>query len=814
MPLNKESFRIAFQDRFLATYGKDFSKGSPNQYYRTLASLVRDEISRRWHAAQGNFPQKNIKKAYYFSIEFLPGRFLLTNLEYLGIKELVEEALADLAINLDEIKDEEEDPGLGNGGLGRLASSLLDSLASLGLPGYGCGIRYQYGLFEQAVVQGEQTERPDNWLQNGYAWEYRKPEEAERVKFGGCVNIEVRQGRTFFLQENYETVRAVPYDIPIAGYRNNIINTMRLWSSETHDIDFEFHTFSKGDYGRAFHEKIRAESISQVLYPDDSSNEGKELRLKQQYFFVSAGLQSIIRQYKKENGKIKEFHNYTAVHINDTHPALAVAELMRILLDEEDMDWNEAWQITTRTISYTNHTLLPEALEKWGIDLFKRLLPRIYMIVEEINKRFCAELIDSSADLREKVRQMAVISDGSIKMANLAIVGSHSVNGVAKLHSDILKNRIMKDYNFFFPGKFNNKTNGISQRRWLLVANPRLSKLLSEIVGEGWIEQPSQMAKLASLDRDALVQEQIAQIKKDNKLRLVKYIYEKQGIKVDPESVFDIHIKRIHMYKRQLLNILHIMDLANRLHENPQLDIMPRTFIFAGKAAPAYYLAKRVIKLINCVAQTINRDTDIRGKIKVVFLENYNVSVAEQVFPAADVSEQISTASKEASGTGNMKLMMNGAVTLGTLDGANIEIREKVGEDNFFSFGLTAEEVLNYYANGGYNAWDIYAKDRRIKLVCDQLINGTFSSADFSAIYEHLLRYNDEFFVLHDFSSYAEAQTRLEQKFSEQRKWLKMCINNIAYSGAFSSDRTIREYAEDIWEIKPLEHKDRVLLPT
>lgn len=813
MLLEKESFKSAFRDRFLDIYGKDFTEGNHNQYYQTLASLVRDEISRRWHATQCAQPKKNNKKAYYFSIEFLPGRFLLTYLEYLGFKKIVEEGLADFYIKLDEIKEQEEDPGLGNGGLGRLASSFLDSLASLGMPGFGCGIRYRYGLFEQAVVNGEQTERPDNWLQNGCPWEYRRAEETEKVKFGGTVNIEIKQGRTIFLHENYDVVRAVPYDIPIVGYRNDTVNTMRLWSSETQEIDFEFHTFSRGEYGQAFIEKIRAESISQVLYPDDSSYEGKKLRLKQQYFFVSAGLHSIVRQYKKDGGRMTDFHNNIAIHINDTHPALAVAELMHILIDEEGMEWNEAWQITIQTISYTNHTLLPEALEKWGVDLFRNLLPRIYMIVEEINKRFCAEIIDSDLGLREKVRDMAVISDGSIKMAHLAIVGSHSVNGVARLHTEILKSRIMNNYNDLYPKKFNNKTNGISQRRWLLIANPPLSKLLTDILGEGWIEDPIKMGDLVNFTDDRTIQEKIVQIKKSNKTRLGNYIYDKQGIKVDPDSIFDIHIKRIHMYKRQLLNVFHIIDLYNRLHENPQLDIAPRTFIFGGKAAPAYYLAKCVIKLINSIARIINHDRVIREKIKVVFLENYNVSLAEVAFPAADVSEQISTASKEASGTGNMKFMMNGAVTIGTLDGANIEIREKVGEDNFIAFGLTAEKVLNYYKDGNYNAWDFYSQDKRIKTICDQLINGTFTQTDFSAIYEHLLRYNDEFFVLHDFASYVNAHNRLEQKFKDERNWIKMCINNIAYSGSFSSDRTIREYAEDIWGIKPIERESKILLP-
>ncbi|MCR4441524.1 MAG: glycogen/starch/alpha-glucan phosphorylase [Peptococcaceae bacterium] len=796
-------FKKKFKERFLSLYGKDFTQGSPIQHFMTLASMVRDEISRNLHETGQIYGRSREKKMYYFSIEFLPGRFLMTYLHYLGVKETVEKGLAELGISLDIIKDQEQDPGLGNGGLGRLASAFLDSLASLGMPGFGCGIRYRYGLFEQKIVNKEQVELPDNWLQDGCPWEYRRPEEAETVKFGGHVSIHFHNGKPFFIHENYESIRAVPYDIPILGYRNNAANVLRIWSAEAENIDFEFHTFSRGEYARAFADKIYAESISQVLYPDDSTFEGRKLRLKQSYFFVSAGLQSIVRQFKKEKGRMKNFHEKIAVHINDTHPAVAVAELMRILLDEEGMEWDEAWLITTRTISYTNHTLLPEALERWPVDLFRELLPRIYMIVEEINNRLCREVTNKAERPLEILRDVAIIGDGCIKMANLAIVGSHSVNGVARLHTQILKNRVMNSFNELYPGKFNNKTNGITHRRWLLVTNPWLNEFLLETIGTGWLNDPNELEKLAAFVDEPAAQEGIERVKLRNKERLARFIQEKYGVTVDPHSIFDIHIKRIHMYKRQLLNAFHILDLYNRLREKPDLDIVPRTFIFGGKAAPAYFLAKRVIKLINTMADLINHDQRIKEKIKIVFLENYNVSLAELAFPAADVSEQISTASREASGTGNMKFMMNGAVTIGTMDGANIEIMERVGPDNFIVFGLTAEEVLNYYAFGGYSAWEIYCEDTRVKKICDQLVNG-FLPGGFQAIFDYLFHHNDEFFVLKDFASYVDAQNRLMEKFKDKQNWSRMRLQNIAHSGFFSSDRTISEYAQEIWKIKPV----------
>lgn len=800
MPMEKEAFKTAFQERFTGIYGKHFTDGNLGQFYKTLASLVREEIGKKIQETKDHRSDQG-KKVFYFSIEFLPGRFLLNHLYYLGIKETVEEGLSDLGLSLEEIQEQEEDPGLGNGGLGRLASALLDSLASLGICGYGCGIRYRYGLFEQKIIEGDQIEEPDNWLQEGFAWEYRRPEEAEVVKFGGNIRCDLEQDRLIFIHENYDTVRAVPYDVPILGYLNNKVNFLRLWSAESDKLSFEFHTFSRGEYGRAFQNKISAEALSMVLYPDDRSEEGKKLRLKQQYFFVSAGLQSIVRRYKQEKKKMKDFASHIAVHINDTHPALAVAELMRILIDEEAMEWEEAWSITTAAISYTNHTILPEALEKWPVEMFRTLLPRIYMLVEEINKRFCGRLLADSATTPDRLREMAIISDGSIKMANLAIVGSHSVNGVAKLHTEILKTRVMNNFSNYFPEKFNNKTNGIVHRRWLLVSNPRLSRLLTQILGPTWLEEPNELEKLVPVADDPAGLEKFSEVKKHNKLRLARLIQDKYSLRINPDSIFDIHIKRIHMYKRQLLNVFHIIDLYNRLRDNPALEIVPRTFIFGGKAAPAYYLAKRTIKLIHAVAKKINEDRFVREKIKIVFLENYNVSLAELVFPAADVSEQISTASKEASGTGNMKFMMNGAVTLGTLDGANIEIREKVGRENFIEFGINAEDVLNYYTQGGYTSWDYYRQDRRIKEICDQLQNGYFAGISFPEIYNHLLHYNDEFFVLRDFASYVEAQGRLEDKYRDPHTWAKMCLYNIAYSGFFSSDRTIKEYADSIWRI-------------
>ncbi|MDA8234104.1 MAG: glycogen/starch/alpha-glucan phosphorylase, partial [Clostridia bacterium] len=665
---------------------------------------------------------------------------------------------------------------------------------------------YKYGFFEQKIVDGYQVELPDNWLKEGNVWEIRKADQAEEVKFGGYIKVENIDGKTIFTHENYDSVMAVPYDTPIIGYGNNTVNTLRLWSAETAKKDFDFSSFSHGDYLKAVEYKYSVEAISQILYPDDNHYKGRELRLKQQYFFVSAGLQSILRRHKKVYGSFNNLADKIAIHINDTHPVLAIPELMRILMDEEGLGWDEAWGITTKTISYTNHTILAEALEKWPIDMFRALLPRIYMIVNEINERFCRDLWNKYHGDWDRIKAMAVIADNYVKMAHLAIAGSHSINGVAQIHTEILKTKEMRKFNEFFPLKFNNKTNGVTHRRWLLKANPGLSKLITETIGPSWIKHPNDLIELVRYSSDPSFQDKISQVKLVNKERLAKLIKEKNGVDVDLNSIFDVHVKRLHAYKRQILNVLHIMDLYNRLRENPDLDITPRTFIFGAKAAPSYYQAKTTIKLINTLAAKINNDKTIKDKIKLVFLENYRVSLAEMIFPAADVSEQISTASKEASGTGNMKFMLNGAVTLGTLDGANIEIKDEVGEENIFIFGLTAEDVLHYYDHGGYSSWEMYHNDVRIKTILEQLINGALhpSSEEFKNLYVALLFNNDEYFVLKDFAAYAEAHVELDNAYRNRHKWLSMSINNIAHSGKFSSDRTISEYATGIWKIRPV----------
>ena len=802
---DKNAFKKAYLNKFIKTYGKPIEEGSNPEKYNVLARLVRDYIGDKWYETNQFYKQKTVKEVYYFSIEFLLGRLLTNNLVNLGIKNIVSEGLGELGISLSELESEEEDAGLGSGGLGRLGADFMDSLASHNLPGHGCGIRYRYGMFEQKIENGEQVETPDDWLKKGYLWEYRRPDKAVEVRFGGKVRVQYVDARMVFSHEEYESALAVPYDVPMVGYRNNIVNTLRLWSAEAPEEDFDYSSFQRGDYMKAVERKYSAESVSQILYPDDTYYEGRKLRLKQQYFFVSAGLQSIVRRYKKQYLTFHSFSEKVAIHINDTHPALVIPELMRILLDEEGMGWDEAWKITTATVSYTNHTIMPEALEKWPLDLFKNLLPRIFMIIEEINERFCGELWNKYPSM-EKAREMAIISDGYIKMAHLALVGSNSVNGVAKIHSEILKKQVMHDFYDYYPYKFNNKTNGITHRRWLLMANPRLARLITDTIGSGWIKHPTDLTNLLPFKNDSFFREEFAQIKLENKERLAKFIKEKTGWEVDPYSIYDIHIKRIHAYKRQLLNALHIMYLYNRLLENPNLEMNPRTFIFAGKAAPGYYLAKKIIKLINTLATVINNDRSIGGKLKVVFLENYNVSLAELIIPAANVSEQISTASKEASGTGNMKFMLNGAVTIGTLDGANIEIFEKVGAENFLVFGLTAEEVLNYYRYGGYSSWNLCNREESIKKLTEQLINGFLGTPreEFMVIYEHLLNHNDEFFVLKDFCSYLSAQEKINELYSEREKWLKMSITNVAHAGVFSSDRTINEYSVGIWNLKPV----------
>lgn len=785
-------------------YAKSFELANNIDKYSALGSLIRDYASEYWMKTNKEYAEKNVKQVYYFSIEFLLGTLLGNNLVNLGLEQVCEEVLEELGCTLKELKAAEPDAGLGNGGLGRLAACFLDSMASLGIPGHGCGIRYKYGLFQQKIVDGYQVELPENWLREGNVWEMRKADKAVEVKFGGNIITENDGERLKFRHENYQSVLAVPYDTPIIGYSNETVNTLRLWSAENPEKDFDLTSFSKGDYMKAVEHKYSVEAISQVLYPDDSYAEGRRLRLKQQYFFVSAGLQSIVRTYKRSNASILDFDEKVAIHINDTHPALAVPELMRILMDEEGLDWYTAWKITTNTISYTNHTILSEALEKWPIDMFREMLPRIYMIVEEINGRFCSDLWNRYIGQWDKIARMAITADGYVKMAHLAIVGSHSVNGVAKLHTEILKKQELSDFYHFYPYKFNNKTNGITHRRWLLKSNPELAQLLRDTIGDDWTKHPTDLIKFLKYQDDPTVQEKARSIKYNNKVELGRLIKQKYSIDVDPASIFDVQIKRLHAYKRQLLNVLHIMHLYNLLREDPQLDIIPRTFIFGAKAAPGYYLAKQEIKLINTLADKVNKDKTIKDKLKVVFMEDYRVSLAEKIIPAADISEQISTTTKEASGTGNMKLMMNGAITVATLDGANIEIRDEVGDENIVIFGMTEKEVLDYYRQGDYKALDFYNDDPRIKKVVDQLVNGFFpvSNIEFLNIYNHLLLYNDEYFVLKDFASYIKAHQHVDELYRQEARWQKMSINNIAHSGVFSSDRTISEYASGIWDVK------------
>jgi len=795
---NKEEFKAVFLKKLEMMHGKRFEESTVRDQYQTLGNMVREYISQNWIQTNERCRANNHKKVYYLSIEFLLGRLLGSNLLNLGIRDVVEEGLRDLGIHLQDIEESEADAGLGNGGLGRLAACFLDSLASLNLPGHGYGIRYKHGLFDQKIVDGFQVELPEQWLRHGNVWEVRKEDLAVEVNFWGKVDVSSEGGRLTFRHIDSEKVMAVPYDMPVIGYGAKTVNTLRLWSAEPAK------TFPTNKNVMQY--KRETEAISEFLYPDDAHDEGKILRLKQQYFLVAASIGSIVRAHRRQHGHLYQLHEHVAIHVNDTHPVLAIPELMRVLLDEEGMSWEDAWHITTSTISYTNHTTLSEALEKWPIRIFQPLLPRIYMIVEEINERFCRELWNRYPGQWKRIEEMAIIAHGLVKMAHLAIVGSYSVNGVAKLHSEILKHREMKLFYEVFPQKFNNKTNGITHRRWLLKANPELSSLITEAIGDQWIHKPESLLDLKPYAFDASFREELGKVKQKRKTLLATRIYEQTGIVVDESSIFDVQVKRLHAYKRQLLNVLHIMYLYNRLKEDASFSIYPRTFIFGAKASPGYYYAKRIIKLINSLADKVNRDSQTNEQLKVIFLENYRVSLAEEIFPAADVSEQISTASKEASGTGNMKFMMNGAITLGTLDGANIEILEAVGKENIFIFGLTAQEVLDYYQNGGYRAHEYYHHDRRIKQVVDQLVSGFFRDAHdhFEPIYDSLLMQNDEYFVLRDFASYAEAQERVEAAYRNRDRWLQMSAINIAHSGYFSSDRTIQEYASDIWKIKPL----------
>jgi starch phosphorylase len=796
--------------KFAETQGKSLEEGSSWEKYQALVSLINSYIAPKWVDSNKRYYENREKQVYYFSMEFLIGKLLPHYLSNLGIRDMVRDGLQDLGIDLEELVEAERDAGLGNGGLGRLAACFLDSMASLGIPGHGNGIRYKYGLFKQKIVNGFQAEVPDNWLDNGYPWEIRKPEKAVVVKFKGNVRVDNSEGRLTFHHENYEPVLAVPYDIPIVGNNNgDCINNLRLWSAEPMADEFDIASFNRGEYRQAVGYMTEIEAISYILYPDDSTHAGRELRLKQEYFFVAAGLGSIVRGFKEKIGSLKDFSKKVAIHINDTHPALCIPELIRILIDEEGMGWDEAYRIAVETISYTNHTIMPEALEKWPVDIFKYLLPRIYMIVEEIDRRYRIEMARRYPDSMNMIHDTAIIRDDQVWMANLAVIGSHSVNGVSRLHSDILKTHLLRDYHRIYPTKINNKTNGISHRRFLLEANPSLSKLITETIGDDWIRNPQKLEELIEFKEDRVFIDKLAKSKYENKAILANIIQDRMGISIDPTSIFDIQVKRIHAYKRQLLNIFRIMDIYNQLKVMPNLPYRPHTFIFAGKAAPGYHYAKTIIKLINAVANKVNKDPDTRDIIKVVFLENFNVTLAERIYPAADISEQISTASREASGTGNMKFMMNGALTLGTHDGANVEIREAVGDDNIFMFGLKAHEVMDLYQRRSYDSWNEYHNCYKLKKVVDQLINGFFreDEGDFRDIYHSLLGGNDEFFVLKDFCSYMEVWYELNMLYGDPFKWNSIALTNIAKSGVFSSDRTIKEYARDIWNV-PIGDRD------
>jgi starch phosphorylase len=794
---NKDRFKESFLKRLESMCGKGFEESTKRDQYHTLGNMVREYISSKWIETNELYRSENKKQVYYLSIEFLLGRLLGQNLLNLGIKEIVEEGLSELNITLSEIEDCESDPALGNGGLGRLAACFLDSLATLNLPGHGYGIRYKHGLFDQKIVDGYQVELPEQWLRHGNVWEVRKPDEAVEVSFWGSVETSCDNDVLSFKQVGNQRVLAVPYDMPVVGFHVNTVNTLRLWNAEPSSF---------GPNQDILSYKRETEAITDFLYPDDTHDEGKILRLKQQYFLVSSSIQSILASYKKENSNVSELHHSVAIHINDTHPALAIPELMRILMDVEGLTWEEAWEITSHTVSYTNHTILSEALEKWPIYLFKPLLPRIYMIIEEINERFCAELWDRYPGEWQRIEHMAIIAHGLVKMAHLAIVGSCSINGVAKIHSDILKNREMKSFYELYPWKFNNKTNGITHRRWLLKANPELTAIIKDVIGDEWIKRPEKLIDLKRHIYHPALKENFAAVKRKRKEILAKKIAEKNGIIVDIDSIFDVQVKRLHAYKRQLLNVLHILYLYNRIKEDANYTITPRTFIFGAKASPTYYYAKKVIKLIHSLADKVNNDPRVSKVIKVIFMENYRVSLAEDIFPAADVSEQISTASKEASGTGNMKFMMNGALTVGTLDGANIEIMEEIGRDNIFTFGLTAGEVLKYEENGRYRSMEYYHHDLRIRQVVDQLTNGFFSEdeGEFESIADSLLVQNDQYFVLRDFASYIEVHEKVGVAYQNTDKWLEQALINISHSGFFSSDRTIQQYADDIWKIGPV----------
>ena len=810
----KEAFKKSVKDNVKFLYRKTIEEATQEQIFQAVSYTVKDVIIDNWLATQKAYDEQDPKIVYYMSMEFLMGRALGNNLINLCAYGEVKEALEELGFDLNCIEDQEPDPALGNGGLGRLAACFLDSLATLNYAAYGCGIRYHYGMFKQKIQNGYQIEVPDNWLKNGYPFELRRPEYAKEVHFGGYVRVEYdpEKGGNKFIHEGYQAVKAIPYDMPITGYDNDVVNTLRIWDAEP-IVDFEIDSFDKGDYKKAVEQENLARNIVEVLYPNDNHYAGKELRLKQQYFFVSASLQAAIAKYKKKHGDIHKLYEKVTFQMNDTHPTVAVAELMRILMDEEGLGWDEAWEVTTKSVAYTNHTIMSEALEKWPIELFSRLLPRVYQIIEEINRRFILAIQAKYPGNYEKIKKMAIIYDGQVKMAHLAIAAGYSVNGVARLHTEILKNQELKDFYEMMPEKFNNKTNGITQRRFLLHANPLLADWITEHIGPDWITDLPQLKKLAVYADDEKALQEFMNIKFRNKERLAKYILEHNGVEVDPHSIFDVQVKRLHEYKRQLLNILHVIYLYNQIKMHPEMEFYPRTFIFGAKASAGYATAKKIIKLINSVADVVNNDASINGKIKVVFIENYRVSNAEWIFAAADVSEQISTASKEASGTGNMKFMLNGAPTLGTMDGANVEIVEEVGAENAFIFGLSSDEVINYENNGGYDPNVIYNTDEEIRQVLMQLINGTFSNDTelFRDLYDSLLNTKntdraDRYFILADFRSYADAQKRVEAAYRDEKGWAKKALLNTACSGKFTSDRTIQEYVDDIW------HLDKVIV--
>ena len=810
----KETFKKDVRDNVKRLFRKEMNEASQQELYQAVSYAVKEAIIDDWILTQKKITKEDPKIVYYMSMEFLMGRALGNNLINMTAYQEVKEALDELGIDLNTVEDQEPDPALGNGGLGRLAACFLDSLASLGYAAYGCGIRYRYGMFKQKIKDGYQVEKPDNWLKYGNPFELRRPEYAKEIRFGGNIRVEYDDvtGKTMFKQENYESVLAVPYDYPIVGYGNGQVNTLRIWDAEP-IVDFQLDSFERGDYHKSVEQQNLAKNIVEVLYPNDNHYAGKELRLKQQYFFVSASLQLAVDKYMKDHDDIRKLYEKATFQMNDTHPTVAVAELMRILLDDYHLEWNEAWDVTTKACAYTNHTIMAEALEKWPIDLFSRLLPRVYQIIQEIDRRFIIQIREMYPGNEEKVKKMAILRDGQVKMAHLAIVAGYSVNGVARLHTEILKKRELRDFYEMMPGKFNNKTNGITQRRFLMHGNPLLADWVTEKLGtKDWITDLSLMSGLKKYADDEEALKEFMEIKYKNKERLAKYILEHNGVEVDPRSIFDVQVKRLHEYKRQLLNILHVMYIYNKIKEHPEMSFYPRTYIFGAKASAGYVRAKEIIKLINSVADVVNNDRSINGKLKVVFIEDYRVSNAEWIFAAADVSEQISTASKEASGTGNMKFMLNGAPTLGTMDGANVEIVEEVGKENAFIFGLSSDEVMNYEKNGGYDPYEIYNNDPDVRRVVDQLVDGTYADGDrerYRDLYNSLLKSNgfdkaDMYFILKDFRSYANAQEEVEKAYRDKDRWAKMALLNTASCGKFSSDRTIQEYVDDIWKLDKL----------